>query len=109
VSPPELSAILANEPYVSEVAVAGVPAASVWIGEEAWAWIVKNGDISDEEVARRAKEAISRRLARHKWLANVVVVDKLPKTSTSKVFTKDLVAAAKEEVAKTKRATCDFS
>uniref|UniRef100_F6SEQ4 4-coumarate--CoA ligase 1-like n=1 Tax=Ciona intestinalis TaxID=7719 RepID=F6SEQ4_CIOIN len=82
VAPAELEGELHKLPGVADVAVVGVKDEVGYGGEVPKAFIVRNGDVTEDGVTRFLKD----RLADYKQLrGGVVFVDKLPKTATGKI------------------------
>ena len=84
--PSDLEAVLASDPAVSEAAVVGV-ASELW-GETPVAFVVrKPGDSTDAEALR---ERINSGLGKTQRLADVRIVDVLPRSAIGKVLKREL-------------------
>jgi fatty-acyl-CoA synthase len=79
VFPAEVEDLLAKHDSVSEVAVIGVD--DEQMGQRLAAYIVKDGDLDEDEVKSYVKE----NLARHKVPRDVHFIDELPRNATGKV------------------------
>lgn len=92
--PREVEEVLAANPKVLEVGVAGIP--DPYRGETVKAWIVlKPGETAtDEEI----KEWCRDRLAKFKIPTHVEFRDELPKTTVGKILRRELVRQHKEKV-----------
>ena len=91
--PREVEEVIADNPKVKEVAVAGIP--DPYRGETVKAWIVLKPDItmSEEEVKDWCKE----RLAKYKVPSHIEFRDgELPKTTVGKILRRELVRQEKE-------------
>ncbi|KAL1446048.1 hypothetical protein MTO96_028934 [Rhipicephalus appendiculatus] len=87
VSPDELEELLASDPEVRHVVVAGVPHPQY--GEAARAFVVRERHLTDpleqQQEAERLKQLVTDRLAYHKQLhGGVEFLDSLPRTETGK-------------------------
>jgi long-chain acyl-CoA synthetase len=93
--PREVEEVLATNPAVLEVAVAGV--ADPKRGETVKAWIVKKpGDMtSEEEIITWSKE----HLAKYKYPRLIEFRDELPRTTVGKVLKRELVKEHEESMA----------
>lgn len=89
VAPVEVEAALLEHPDVAEVVVAGI-ADERW-GEQAVAWVVpRPGALVDPE---RLLVHCAQRLARFKVPREIVVVDRIPRSSSDKPLRRELAAA----------------
>ncbi|MEU3557922.1 acyl-CoA synthetase [Streptomyces fragilis] len=75
---------LYTHPEVAEVAVVGLPDAR-WI-EAVTAFVVRRGEVTEEELVAHAKE----RLASFKAPKRVVLVDELPRNASGKILKREL-------------------
>ena len=93
--PREIEEVLAANPKVKEVGVAGIPDA--YRGETVKAWIV----LKDGETATEAelKDWCQDKLARFKVPTQIEFRSELPKTTVGKVLRRELVRQHKEKVA----------
>ena len=88
VAPAELENVLRGLEGVADVAVVGVPDHRA--GELPRAYVVKKGDLTEEQVKSHVAEA----LAPHKQLAGgVEFLPEIPKSAAGKILRKDLKAA----------------
>lgn len=96
VAPAEIENLLFTHPRIQEAAVVGVPGMGDDDGSELpRAYVVRNGDVSEEEV----KEFVRERLAHYKQLrGGVVFVEELPKNAIGKYLRRELRDRAKREV-----------
>jgi long-chain acyl-CoA synthetase len=84
--PNEVEAVLRTHPGVAECAVAGLP--DLAQGEQVVAWVVrKDPDVTAEELIDWCRKD----LAGYKVPAEVVFIDKLPRTGVGKVLRRRLV------------------
>jgi long-chain acyl-CoA synthetase len=91
--PREVEEVIAQNPKVMEVGVAGIPDA--YRGETVKAWIVlKAGETADEE---EIKEWCRERMAKFKVPTHVEFRDELPKTTVGKILRRELVRQHKEK------------
>ena len=88
VAPAELENVLRGLEGVADVAVVGVPDHRA--GELPRAYVVRKGDLTEEQVKSHVAEA----LAPHKQLAGgVEFLNEIPKSAAGKILRKDLKAA----------------
>jgi acyl-CoA synthetase (AMP-forming)/AMP-acid ligase II len=80
VPPAELEAILLSHPKIADAAV--IPSPDEEAGEVPKAFIVLKGDASPEEI----KEFVAERVAPHKKIRRLEVIDKIPKTASGKIL-----------------------
>jgi long-chain acyl-CoA synthetase len=93
--PREIEEVLAANPKVKEVGVAGIPDA--YRGETVKAWIVlKDGKAATED---ELKEWCKDKLARFKIPTSIEFRSELPKTTVGKVLRRELVRQHKEKMA----------
>jgi long-chain acyl-CoA synthetase len=93
--PREIEEVLAANPKVREVGVAGIPDA--YRGETVKAWIVlKDGEAAS---ADELKEYCKDKLARFKIPTQIEFRNELPKTTVGKVLRRELVRQHKEKMA----------
>ncbi|KAH8926935.1 acetyl-CoA synthetase-like protein [Atractiella rhizophila] len=93
VTPTEIIAVINQLPFVFDSAVAGMPSQDPATGEEAWAWVVleEGGKKMGEAKAKeRIKEAVKSKLAKHKWLKEVIIIDAIPAVPSGKKLTRQL-------------------
>ncbi|HEX6025071.1 MAG TPA: AMP-binding protein [Solirubrobacter sp.] len=86
VSPAELEALLLEHPLVADAAVAGRPDPRT--GEVPVAFVVPRGDLEPDALIAWAAE----RVAPHKRLADVTLVDAIPRTPSGKIIRRALAA-----------------
>jgi acyl-CoA synthetase (AMP-forming)/AMP-acid ligase II len=84
VYPGEVEELLSKHPKISDAAVVGVEDPD--FGQRLKAFIVKSGELSDEEVKQYVKE----HLARYKVPRDVEFLDELPRNATGKVLKREL-------------------
>jgi acyl-CoA synthetase (AMP-forming)/AMP-acid ligase II len=84
VYPGEVEELLSNHPKVDDVAVIGVDDPD--FGQRLKAFVVKQGELSEDEVKGYVKE----RLARYKVPREVAFIDELPRNATGKVLKREL-------------------
>jgi fatty-acyl-CoA synthase len=87
VYPAEVESVLHEHPQVADAAVVGVPD-ETW-GEVGIAFVVADGDLTEDELVAFARE----RLARFKVPKGVRFVDELPRNSMGKIQKGELLAA----------------
>jgi len=80
VAPAELEALLVAHPEVADAAVIGRPDAEA--GEIPKAFVVKRGDVSEEEIVA----FVADRVAPHKKVRAVEFVDQIPKSPSGKIL-----------------------
>ena len=91
--PREIEEVLADNPKVREVGVAGIPDA--YRGETVKAWIVlKDGQTASED---ELKEWCRDKLARFKVPTQIEFRSELPKTTVGKVLRRELVRQHREQ------------
>jgi len=90
--PREVEEVIASNPFVLDVGVAGIP--DPYRGETVKAWVVvKPGEnLSEQEVKDWCKE----RLAKYKVPTEVEFRSELPKTTVGKILRRELVREHKE-------------
>ncbi|HET8604665.1 MAG TPA: AMP-binding protein [Marmoricola sp.] len=84
VFPAEVEDCLARHPDVVEVAAVGVDDPD--FGKRLRAFVVRSGDVEEEEL----KELVKRKLARYKVPREIVFLDELPRNATGKVLKREL-------------------
>ena len=93
--PREVEEVIAENPKVLEVGVAGIP--DPYRGETVKAWVVlKQGETATEE---DIKLWCQERLAKYKVPSHVEFREELPKTTVGKILRRELVRQHKEQVA----------
>ena len=93
--PRDVEEVIAENPKVLEVGVAGIP--DPYRGETVKAWVVlKPGESADSEEIR---EWCKERLAKFKVPTHVEFRDELPKTTVGKILRRELVSQEKEKAA----------
>ena len=93
VYPRDVEEVLVRHPAVGQVAVIGLP--DPQYGEEVCAVVVKEGELSEEELIAYAKE----HLAAYKYPRRVFFTDAFPLGPSGKVLKRELVAHYKEATA----------
>jgi len=92
--PREIEEVIATNPKVMEVGVAGIP--DPYRGETVKAWVVlKPGEEATEE---EIKDYCKDRLAKFKIPTHVEFREELPKTTVGKILRRELVRQEKEKV-----------
>ena len=84
VFPKEVEDLLAGHPDISEAAVVGAPDEK--FGQRLVAYVVKRGDVTEEQV----RDYVKAHLARHKVPRDVHFIDALPRNATGKVVRREL-------------------
>lgn len=92
--PREVEEVIAENPKVLEVGVAGIPDA--YRGETVKAWVVLKPD--DSATAEDIQDWCKERLAPFKVPTHVEFRDELPKTTVGKILRRELVRQDKEQV-----------
>ncbi|KAH9818886.1 hypothetical protein DFH28DRAFT_93917 [Melampsora americana] len=98
VAPSEISSLIIKHfsEWIADIVVIGIPSEESQrdIGEEAWAFIVltpKGREMNQEnQIGLEIQELIQRKLSKHKWIKNVVVLDQFPKGHTHKVLVREI-------------------
>jgi acyl-CoA synthetase (AMP-forming)/AMP-acid ligase II len=85
VAPAELEALIITHPEVADVAV--IPLPDEEAGEIPKAYVVKGGDISEDDVKAFVKERVSS----YKQVRQVEFVDEIPKSASGKILRRVLV------------------
>ncbi|MBD0371438.1 MAG: 4-coumarate--CoA ligase family protein [Pyrinomonadaceae bacterium] len=80
VAPAELEAILLSHPAIADAAV--IPSPDEEAGEVPKAFVVLKGEVSPDEI----KEFVAERVAPHKKIRRLEVVDQIPKTASGKIL-----------------------
>jgi acyl-CoA synthetase (AMP-forming)/AMP-acid ligase II len=80
VAPAELEALLLSHPAIADAAV--IPSPDDEAGEVPKAFVVLKGEVSPEEI----KEFVAERVAPHKKIRRLEVVDQIPKTASGKIL-----------------------
>jgi acyl-CoA synthetase (AMP-forming)/AMP-acid ligase II len=80
VAPAELEAILLTHPAIADAAV--IPSPDDEAGEVPKAFVVLKGEVSPKEI----KEFVAERVAPHKKIRRLEVVDQIPKTASGKIL-----------------------
>src|SRR5262249_59622881 len=80
VAPAELEALLVTHPEVTDVAVIPVPDDEA--GEAPMAYVVRRGDISEDDL----KAYVAERVASYKQIRAVEFVDEIPKSPSGKIL-----------------------
>jgi acyl-CoA synthetase (AMP-forming)/AMP-acid ligase II len=93
VAPAELEDLLLTHPAVADCAV--VPRPHEQTGEVPVAYVVARGPIDPDDV----KTHVASNVAAYKRLADVVIVDEIPKSPTGKVLRRELVARERARTA----------
>ncbi|KAG8525808.1 uncharacterized protein KY384_000568 [Bacidia gigantensis] len=99
VAPAELEAHLLTHPAVADCTV--IPIADDTAGERPKAFVVKSSSVgledNDRILVREIKKHVEKTKARHKWLAEVVFVDTIPKSPSGKILRRLLRDKDREE------------
>lgn len=85
VAPAELEELLLDEPLVADAAV--VPKPDKEAGEVPKAFVVSDGDIDPETV----RDSVAERVAPHKKIREMEVIDEIPKSPSGKILRRTLV------------------
>lgn len=90
-APAELEALLLTHPKIMDAAVIGVEIPGT---EAPRAYVVKGGEITEQEV----KDFVKENVANHKQLrGGVLFLDAIPKSPSGKILRKDLRELAKKK------------
>lgn len=90
-APAELEALLLTHPKIMDAAVIGVEIPGT---EAPRAYVVKGGEITEQEI----KDFVKENVANHKQLrGGVLFLDAIPKSPSGKILRKDLRELAKKE------------
>lgn len=91
VAPAEIEQLLLSHPAVSDIAVCGI--SDERSGERPKAFVVLQvGTSNSQQTAQSIMQYVSERKARAKWLAEVEVVDTIPKSAAGKILRRQLRA-----------------
>jgi acyl-CoA synthetase (AMP-forming)/AMP-acid ligase II len=93
VAPAELEALIITHPEVADVAV--IPLPDEEAGEIPKAFVVKSGEISEDDV----KDFVKERVSSYKQVRRVEFVDEIPKSASGKILRRVLVDREKEAAA----------
>ncbi|HEY0323570.1 MAG TPA: 4-coumarate--CoA ligase family protein [Pyrinomonadaceae bacterium] len=93
VAPAELEAILLSHPAIADAAV--IPSPDEEAGEVPKAFIVLKGEVTPEEI----KEYVAERVAPHKKIRLLEIVDQIPKTASGKILRRVLKERERARVA----------
>jgi acyl-coenzyme A synthetase/AMP-(fatty) acid ligase len=85
VAPAELEAILVTHPMVADCAV--IPAPDQEAGEVPKAFVVKKGDVTEQELM----DFVAARVAPFKKIRQVEFIDQIPKSASGKILRRILV------------------
>ena len=80
VAPAELEALLLTHPQISDAAVIGI--ADEEAGEVPKAFVVLSGELSEDDI----KSYVAERVAPHKRVRSVEVVEAIPKSASGKIL-----------------------
>jgi acyl-CoA synthetase (AMP-forming)/AMP-acid ligase II len=97
VAPAELEALLVSHPDIEDAAVIGVPDAEA--GEVPKAFVVPRGGLTAEDVEAWVRE----RVAPHKRVRAVEILDEIPKSPSGKILRRVLAQRERERAAETTR------
>ncbi|EGG05347.1 uncharacterized protein MELLADRAFT_88020 [Melampsora larici-populina 98AG31] len=98
VAPSEISSLILNRfsDLIADIAVIGIPSSESKrdIGEEAWVFIVLTPKGREnhlkKQIGKEIQELVKRTLSKHKWVAQVRVMDEFPKGHTHKVLVREI-------------------
>jgi acyl-CoA synthetase (AMP-forming)/AMP-acid ligase II len=93
VAPAEIEDLLLSHPAIADCAV--VPRPHEQTGEVPVAYVVARGPIDPDDVMTYVASSV----AAYKRLADVVIVDEIPKSPTGKVLRRELVARERTRTA----------
>ncbi|HKS26857.1 MAG TPA: 4-coumarate--CoA ligase family protein [Pyrinomonadaceae bacterium] len=95
VAPAELEAILLTHPAVADAAV--IPSPDEEAGEVPKAFVVLKAEVSPEEI----KEFVAERVAPHKKIRRLEIIDQIPKTASGKILRRVLKERERAQVSET--------
>ena len=87
--PNEIEGVLNSHPKIQESAVGGIP--DMEKGEKVIAWVVKKSDEKLDE--KEIHQWCEKQLVFYKLPAEIIFVDKIPKTGVGKVLRRELIAS----------------
>lgn len=98
VAPSEISSLILKHfsELIADIAVIGMPCEESKrdVGEEAWAFIVltpKGREIQfRKDIGKDIQELVRKNLSKHKWVANVRILDEFPKGHSHKVLVREI-------------------
>ncbi len=91
VAPAELEGVLLSNPAISDAAV--IPSPDEEAGEVPKAFVVLKGDITPDEIM----SFVAERVAPHKKIRRVEIVEQIPKSASGKILRRVLVAQEREK------------
>lgn len=94
VAPAELEALLLSHPAVADAAV--VPSPDEEAGEVPVAYVVLKGETTPNEII----EFVAQRVAPHKKIRRVMIIQQIPKSASGKILRRVLVEQERDAVAK---------
>ncbi|KAH7127309.1 CoA ligase [Dactylonectria macrodidyma] len=90
VAPAELEDLLLGHPLVNDTAVRGIPDDSAGERPKAYVVLEPSNSLPSADAARQLIQFVKSKKARHKWIVEVDIVSKIPKSASGKILRKNL-------------------
>ncbi|KAH7131712.1 CoA ligase [Dactylonectria estremocensis] len=90
VAPAELEDLLLGHPLVNDAAVRGIPDDSAGERPKAYVVLEYSNSLPSVDAGRQLIQFVKSKKARHKWIVEVDIVAKIPKSASGKILRKNL-------------------